>query len=98
MSHTPERRRQSRTSFPHRPEAVTRQGEAIRVVNLSSAGVRIQHRYRMTVGTDCPLHLPVGFGPADRVGNVVWCRPLTGHAPFWYESGLEFKQKAANAA
>ncbi len=65
--------------------------DKVRVLDLTAAGLRIEHQLHLDPGTGCTVELPTDAGVVRREGTVVRCNSLLGrNLPFWYESEIKF--------
>ena len=68
----------------------------VRLLDLSTLGVRIEHAKPLHEGVVCHVDLPPNLGRASLTGQVVWNRPhkreptVEGDTRLAYQSGLIF--------
>jgi hypothetical protein len=94
---TPDRRRVARLTIPwQRFTKPSLELRPVRLLDLSSMGVRIEHTEPLHEGVVCYVDLPPDLGRASLTGRVVWTRPHRPEQPFEedtrvsYQSGLAF--------
>ena len=94
---TPDRRRVARLTIPW--QHFTRPGlelRPVRLLDLSSLGVRIEHAEPLHEGVVCYVDLPPDLGRASLTSRVVWTRlhkrehTYEGETRVYYQSGLAF--------
>ena len=92
----PDRRQVARLTVPRH---LAGGGSALRLVQLlelSSEGVRIEHRKPLPAGVVCQVDLPPALGQGRLTGRVVWSRlhrgeqTREGDTRVYYQSGLTF--------
>lgn len=72
---------------------------AVRLVDMSPAGVRIEHSHPLTPGQACVLDVPLADGVLHLRGRVVWCKlhhvttDASGRS-VQYHSGIHFAAHA----
>ncbi len=72
MTGYPEKRGAPRTALPGHPTAWTRDGQAVRLIDLSLTGARIGHLDVLPVGLESSLELPAALGFLLLSTQVVW--------------------------
>jgi hypothetical protein len=83
-------------------------GGEVRILDLSTAGVGIEHVEPLQPGASCTLEVPLPFGSLQLAARVVWSllrgggQIREGDPRFHYQSGLAFtgltpEQRAALA-
>jgi hypothetical protein len=96
MIETSERRHVARLFVPRHLGAVEMKLQEIYVLDLSPAGVRIEHREPLHEGSGCYVDLPRALGRLRLAGRVVWTRlhkaeqTFEGDKHVYYQSGLAF--------
>ena len=94
---SPDRRRVARLTIPW--QRFTRPGlelRPVRLLDLSSMGVRIEHAEPLHEGVVCYVDLPPDLGRATLTGRVVWTKlhkgeqTHEGESRVSYQSGLAF--------
>jgi PilZ domain-containing protein len=96
MVETPERRRVARLTVPSRLGGFELQLRLVRLLDLSSEGVRIEHPGHLHEGLVLFVDLPPALGGVRLTGEVVWTRLRKGEQTFEgdkhrsYQSGLVF--------
>jgi hypothetical protein len=96
MAETPERRSTARIVVPWHLSARVLESREVRILDLSTAGVGIEHAEPLQPGASCTLEFPLPFGPLRLTARVVWS--LVGGADqtrnadgrLRYRSGLAF--------
>jgi hypothetical protein len=96
MAETPDRRSAARIVVPWPLNARVLEGREVRILDLSTAGVGIEHAEPLQPGTSCTLEFPLPFGPLRLTARVVWS--MLGGADqtrdaagcLHYRSGLAF--------
>ena len=93
-----DRRRVARVVVPWRLSAGMLDSHEVRILDLSTAGVGIQHGEPMQPGATCTLEFPLPFGSLHLAARVVWSL-LRGAGPsregdreLHYHSGLAFTE------
>jgi hypothetical protein len=96
MAESPDRRSVARVTVPwhlHGRVLVTRD---VRILDLSTAGVRIEHLALLRPGASCSLEFLPPLGPLQLSARVVWSlvrggeQTLDGERRLHYQSGLAF--------
>ncbi len=97
MPHQPDQRQSQRVPLPGRPAAQVRVTEAVRLLDLSLTGARLEHEQLLRPGRTCAIELPASLGSLTLAAQVVWSR-VVGTRPsaegrlLRYESGVQFPQ------
>ena len=93
-----DRRRVARVVVPWRLSAGMLDSHEVRILDLSTAGVGIQHGEPMQPGAACTLKFPLPFGSLHLAARVVWSM-IRGAGPsregdreLHYHSGLAFTE------
>ena len=93
-----DRRRVARVVVPWRLSAGMLDSHEVRILDLSTAGVGIQHGEPMQPGAACTLKFPLPFGSLHLAARVVWSM-IRGGGPsregdreLHYHSGLAFTE------
>ena len=92
----PERRRVARVMVPWHLQGRVLASQAVRILDLSPAGIRIQHVEPMRPGASCVLDVPSPLGPLRLTARVVWSvvrgaeQTPEGERRLHYQSGLSF--------
>ncbi len=96
MADMPERRRVPRVVVPWHLGGRVLDGGEMRILDLSTAGVGIEHADALQPGSSCTLEVPLPFGPLQLAARVVWSllkgggQIREGGPRFRYQSGLVF--------
>ena len=96
-----ERRTAPRIPLTERLAAWVRGLRAVRLIDLSVAGVQIEHLSVFRLGAPCALDLPPPWGALSLPTQVVWCtvvgcqRTFGGDSHLVARSGLRFPTLAA---
>ncbi len=96
MGETRERRRVTRLAVPSHLGGVKLELRRVRLLDLSSEGVRIEHTGHLHEGLVCFVDLPPALGRVRLTGEVVWTRlrkgeqTVEGDKHRYYQSGLAF--------
>jgi len=69
-----ERRQYPRLHLPEARTGTLGLTAAVRLVDVSPAGVRIEHAHPLTPGQACVLDVPLAEGELHLRGRVVWCQ------------------------
>ena len=91
-----ERRRVARLLVPHSLGGAEWELRQVFLLDLSPAGVRIEHEEHLHEGLVCYVDLPLALGEVRLTGEVVWTRLRKGEQTFegdknlYYQSGLKF--------
>jgi len=91
-----ERRTAPRIPLTERLAAWVRGLRAVRLIDLSVAGVQIEHLSVFRLGAPCALDLPPPWGALSLSAQVVWCtvvgrqRTRGGESHLVARSGLQF--------
>ena len=96
MVELPERRRAARVNVPWHLSARVLESREVRILDLSTAGVRIEHVEPLRPGASCTFDLPPTLGSLQLTARVVWSlvrggeQTLDGERSLRYQSGLAF--------
>ena len=98
MAEMPDRRRVARVIVPWHLSARVLDSHEVRILDLSTAGVGIEHGEPLQPGAICTLEFPLPFGSLRLAARVVWSL-LRGVGPVRegdreprYHSGLAFTE------
>jgi hypothetical protein len=98
MAEMPDRRKVARVVVPWHLSARVLDSHEVRILDLSTAGVGIEHVEPLQPGSTCTLELPLPFGSLQVAARVVWSL-LRGAGPIregdrgmHYHSGLAFTE------
>lgn len=72
MPGMPERRKVPRVVVPWHLSGRMRGGGEVRILDLSTAGVGIEHMEPLQPGASCALEFPLPFGAVHLEARVVW--------------------------
>lgn len=108
MVEMPERRQAVRIVVPWRLSGRVLDGREVRILDLSTAGVGVEHDDPLQPGASCTMEIPLPFGPLQLGARVVWSllrddgEIREGSPRCRYQSGLAFtgltpEQRAALA-
>jgi hypothetical protein len=98
MAEMRERRKAARVVVPWRLSARVLDSHDARILDLSTAGVGIEHGVPLQPGATCSLELPLPFGSVHVAARVVWSmlkgdeEPREGDRRPTYHSGLAFTE------
>ncbi len=101
MSEMRDRRKVARVVVPWRLSARVLDRYDVRILDLSTAGVGIEHTVPLQPGSTCALELPLPFGSVHLTARVVWSLIEGGEDPrgrdrqLQYRSGLAFTDLSA---
>ena len=90
----PDRRHVARLTIPSPLSRLGLEGQEIRLVDLSPAGARLEHRHPLHSGLLCVVDLPPALGRGTLSGRIVWSRlhriehSLEGTQRRYFQSGL----------
>jgi hypothetical protein len=90
------RRRVARLTVPSHPGGFEPELRRVRILELSTEGVRIEHLGHLHEGLVCFVDLPPALGRVRLTGEVVWTRlrkseqNFEGDKHVYYQSGLTF--------
>jgi len=96
MVETLERRRVTRLTVPSHLGGFPVELGRVRLLDLSTEGVRIEHRGHLYVGLALFVDLPPDLGGVRLTGEVVWTKlrkgeqTLEGDKHVYFQSGLAF--------
>jgi PilZ domain len=98
MAEMVDRRKVARVVVPWHLSARVRDSHDVRILDLSTAGVGIEHGEPLQPGATCTLEFPLPFGSVHLAARVVWSL-LRGAGPIRegvrehrYHSGLAFTE------
>jgi hypothetical protein len=89
MVEMPERRTAPRFEVPWHLGASMLDGREVRIVDLSTGGVGIEHAEPLQPGACCALEVSLPFGVLRLAARVVWSMLRDG-SRFPYRSGIAF--------
>lgn len=98
MAEMPDRRRVARVLVPWHLSARVLDSHEVRILDLSTAGVGIEHVEPLQPGASCTLEFPLPFGSLRLTARVVWSllkggeQILEGEHGLRYQSGLAFTE------
>jgi hypothetical protein len=98
MAEMPDRRRVARVIVPWHLSARVLGSHEVRILDLSTAGVGIEHGEPLQPGATCALEFPLPFGSLHLAARVVWslhrgAGPIRdGDREDRYHSGLAFTE------
>jgi len=98
MAEMPDRRRVARVLVPWHLSARVLDSHEVRILDLSTAGVGIEHVEPLQPGTSCTLEFPLPFGSLRLTARVVWSllkgggQIREGDRGHQYQSGLAFTE------
>src|SRR5574342_8586 len=96
MTEMAERRRAARVAIPWHLNGWVSVSREVRLLDLSTAGVRIEHVEPLRPGSSCTLELPPPLGSLQLAARVVWSlvrggeQTPDGERRLHYQSGLVF--------
>ena len=96
MAEMPERRRVARITVPWHLDGSVQKSREVRILDVSTGGVRIEHVESLRPGASCSLDLPPALGSLQLTARVVWSlvtggeQTLEGERRLHYQSGLAF--------
>jgi PilZ domain len=96
MIEHPAQRRDERLTVPRQCRAAGRDGKAMRLLDLSPTGARIEHIEPLRGASSFPMDLPRALGGGRVQVEVIWSRPsghksvVEGKPRLVYQSGLAF--------
>jgi hypothetical protein len=98
MDEMPDRRRVARVIIPWHLSARVLDSHDVRILDLSTAGVGIEHVEPLQPGASCTLEFPLPFGSLRLTARVVWSllkgggQIREGDRGLHYQSGLAFTE------
>src|SRR5512135_2399300 len=98
MAEMRERRKAVRVVVPWHLSARVLDSHDVRILDLSTAGVGIEHVVPLQPGATCTLELPLPFGSVHLAARVVWSmfkgdgKAREGDCQPKYHSGLAFTE------
>lgn len=98
MVDMPERRKAARVVVPWHLSARVLDSHDVRILDLSTAGVGLEHVVPLQPGSTCTLQFPLPFGSLHLAARVVWSMLKTeretggGDRQPQYHSGLAFTE------
>ncbi len=101
MAEMRDRRKVARVVVPWRLSARVLDSYDARILDLSTAGVGIEHTVPLQPGATCTLEFPLPFGSLRLAARVVWSLlegggdPQGGDRQLQYRSGLAFTELSA---
>jgi hypothetical protein len=101
MAEMPDRRKAARVVVPWHLSARVLDSHEVRILDLSTAGVGIEHVVPLQPGATCTLELPLPFGSVHLAARVVWSmlkgdgESRKGGRQAQYHSGLAFTELTA---
>lgn len=101
MAEMRERRKAARVVVPWHLSARVLDSHDVRILDLSTAGVGIEHAMPLQPGATCSLELPLPFGSVHLAARVVWSMlkgnggTREGAHELTYHSGLAFTELTA---
>ena len=96
MAGMPDRRKVARVVVPWQLSARVLDSHEVRILDLSTAGVGIEHVEPLQPGASCTLEFPLPFGSLHLAARVVWSllrgggEIREGDRGLRYQSGLAF--------
>jgi len=90
----PDRRHVARLTIPSQLSSLGLEGQEIRLIDLSPAAARLEHRHLLHSGLVCAIDLPPALGRGTLSGRIVWSRlhriehSLEGEQRRYFQSGL----------
>jgi hypothetical protein len=96
MTEMRDRRQVARIVVPWHLSGRVLDGRAVRILDLSTAGVGIEHDDPLQPGAACTMEIPMPFGTLQLAARVVWSLARDGEATreararCRYQSGLAF--------
>ncbi len=98
MPTTSERRHSARLTIPAQLSDRRTHLEAVRLLDLSQAGARVEHRAPLAPGLLCVVDLPAALGRGSLTGRVVWSKfhrteqAVDGERRRYFQSGLTWTE------
>ena len=96
MTEMAERRRVARVAVPWHLNGWVSETREVRLLDLSTSGVRIEHVEPLRPGSSCTLELPPPLGSLHLTARIVWSlvrggeQTPDGERRLHYQSGLAF--------